>query len=919
MLYRLIESLMQRLPLPIGAGRFVVLSVVALLTAAAAGLGIPRLSITDLSGLFDPADSGEQRYATYQAQFDHTHEAIVLIDTGEHGHNENRAVEAAIALGESLEQERKVAAVHWGLNPSKVSPKLIRTLPLDDVQKITTSIAQLRPLLDSETPTALLQAGMAEAMRGAMQTRADRGDADSESMAEGAAVFAGLMDTFTLRMQTPADEPVDMWMALKSAAGQPDWELLRTTSGRLLVLRVELLEGVDDQAGYAGSLAALRRQIEAVRLRFESVEMGITGFEPTRQEAETVIRAASMRAAGGAVLALLLLTGLAWRNVWLPVVVVMVPGIAVTWTLGLTGLVLGQVNPLAMVGVVCAGLASLYGGLMLNGVWARGENRRTAIVAVGPVLTLAGGVVAVLGGWLVVRDEQALFGLFSPNLMGLRETGFVAVTGIMVAWGVVLLVGPALLPELRRQRSANHESRGEMARALAAAAARRPRVAWAATAVMILAVAISATYTPRSADTSGFLPEDTEGAVWQKRALVQGGEWGMPLSIIAQGMEEANALTAKLRALPEVARVTGIGRLIPEDRVEKDVILRGLDTAIGASARSAAALTLERGKATNDPAGSSMALIEQIRLIRAGLDFLPGSVKEDLGHTEAKMKASADGFLATANELDTTARDARLLALHRDYTAARRQAGELVGGLIDPAALNLADLRSSGGLFDSWFHLPINQTDHFQALFRIKVFPSAGMRGWPSAGAIGDFYNEVLKIDPQATGTLDRLLIRSQAFAAASAVLVLIAGLALVLIFAVFGVGWRGWLGGAVAVMTSALALVAAIGWLSQPMTALAWSVWPIVGILGVLWTATCARSRASNTGLAGLRQAAGGEAFGLVLAAGFVASAGLRSAGAPGLTATAVAACLAVGLMGLWVLLVVPGNLDDPRSEISS
>lgn len=895
------------------------LAVVALLTAAAAGFGIPRLSVTDLSGLFDPRESGEQRYATYQDMFDHDHEAIVLIDTGKHGEHESTAMEAAYALGESLEQERKIAAVHWGLNPSEASPKLIRTLPLQDVKEITAGIAQLRPLLDSDTPTVLLQAGMAQAMREALQATATQGNVNGVSMIQGAAVFSGLMDSFTLRMQTPADEPVDLWSALKSAAGQPDWELLRTTSGRLLVLRVELLEGVDDQAGYAGSLAALRRQIEAVRLRFEVVEIGITGFEPTKQEAELVIRAASMRAAGGAVLALLFLTGLAWRNVWLPVVVVILPGVAVTWTLGLIGLITGQVNPLAMIGVVGAGLASLQGGLMLSGVWARGENRRSAVTAVGPVLTLAGFVVALIAGWLVVWDEQAWLGVFSPGLVGLRQAGLTALAGMGVAWGVVLLVGPALLPESRRQSTANHESRGEMARALAAAATRRPRVAWAVTIVMMVGVGVSAAWTPRSVDTSGFLPEDTEGAVWQKRALVQGGEWAMPLSIIAKGMEDANHLTAKLRALPEVARVTGIGRLIPEDRVVKDVILRELDTAIGDAARSASAVALDRGDATSDPAGSSTALIDQIRLIRAGLDLLPASAKEDLGDGEAKMKAAADRFLAAADGLDSSDREARLLALAHDYTAARRQAGELVRRLVDPAALNLADLQSSGNLFDSWFYLPPDHADETQALFRLKVYPAAGTAGWPSADALDDFYQAVLKVDPDATGTLDRLLIRSQAFAKASSVIVVMASLALLLVSVAFGLRWRSSLGGAVAVMGSGLALVAAVGWLSQPMTALGWSVWPIVGMLGVLWAATCARSPVSNTGLAGLRQATGGEAFGLVLATGFVASAGLRSAGAPGLTATAVAACLAVGLMGLWVLLIVPGRHDELRTKTSS
>ena len=103
--------------------------------------------------------------------------------------------------------------------------------------------------------------------------------------------------------------------------------------------------------------------------------------------------------------------------------------------------------------------------------------------------------------------------------------------------------------------------------------------------------------------------------------------------------------------------------------------------------------------------------------------------------------------------------------------------------------------------------------------------------------------------------------------------------------------------------------LVAAVGWFSQPMTALAWGVWPVTAVMTVLWIGTCVRSRDADSDGVMLSQAVGGEAFGLVLAAAFIAAAGLRSAGAPGLTATAVAACLTIGMVGLWVLLLVAGK----------
>ncbi|MEM9419171.1 MAG: hypothetical protein AAGA25_09010, partial [Planctomycetota bacterium] len=294
---------MKGLPLAEGRGRIVVFVASALLAAVLGSFGIPRLSVTGLGSLFDPSDPGELRYTEYRELFDSRREAIVLIDTGESGEYGDIAAEAAYALGESLEEEPKIAAVHWGLNPSQSSPKLIRTLPLEVVKTLSSSIEQLKPLLESDTPAALLSAGLAQGIQSTIQT-ANEADAVRPSIEDGAAVFVALMDAMTRRMQTPPDQSVDLWTALTNAAGQPEWELLRSASGRLLVLRVELMEGVDGLPGYAGSLAALRRQVETIRLRFETLELGVTGYEPTKREAEATIRTASQRAVGGALIGL---------------------------------------------------------------------------------------------------------------------------------------------------------------------------------------------------------------------------------------------------------------------------------------------------------------------------------------------------------------------------------------------------------------------------------------------------------------------------------------------------------------------------------------------------------------------------------------------------------------------------------------
>ncbi|MBB6431653.1 hypothetical protein [Algisphaera agarilytica] len=905
---------MHKLPLAQGRGRVAVLFVTALLTAALAGFGIPRLSVTSLGSLFDASNPGEQRYAEYRELFDTRQEAIVLIDTGEAGEHEAIATEAAYALGESLEEEPKVATVHWGLNPAQSSPKLIRTLPLEDVKALSSSIAQLKPLLESDTPSALLNAGMARAMQSAIQTISSD-DEEGPNLAEGAAVFVGLMDAMTQRMQTPPEEPVDLWAALATAAGQPEWELLRSASGRLLVLRVELAEGIDERPGYEGSLAALRRQVETIRLRFETLELGVTGYVPTSREAESVIRTASQRAVGGALIGILLLSGLAWRSLWLPVVAVALPGVSAVCTLGLIGLLLGEINALAMIGVVLAGLSSLYGGLFLAGACARGADRRTGIVAVGPVLALACLAVCGVAAWFIVWDEQAMavlgLGGSGPAVMGLREAGLIAMLGMVLAWAVVVMVGTALLPANRSPHtSSKNASRGELAQTLAEASANRPRIAWALAVVVVAGIGASAAFTPRGAETSGFIPEQTEGAIWRERAWVEGGEWDMPLSILARGMEDAQNRATALRALPEVEQVTGIGRLLPEDRTAIDAIMNEMEVSLGAAARSAAAL------AKSPTQTSPVDLIDQVQLIRQGIGLMPAGTKQDLGDWHPRMIEAAEGFVREAESLDAQERQARLTALQRDYDVTRREAGTLVTGMLDPTPLTVTDLQRNGGLFASWYALPDDAAEDAEPWYRLKASPPSGATDWPSAQAIVSFHDSVREIEPEVTGSLERTMMRSGSFSTLSIALVAIAGLVLPVVIVLCGLGVCSGLGAGLGIVTSGLVMVAGVGWLSQPMTALSWSVWPAVGGVVVLWIGARVRRDASQVELLTLRHAAGGEAFGLVVAGGFLLAAGLRSAHAPGLTATAVAACLAIAIPGLLMLMLIPGKASPAGAK---
>ncbi|MEM1107227.1 MAG: hypothetical protein AAGH99_00875 [Planctomycetota bacterium] len=861
--------------------------------------------------LFDPSDPGERRYAEHRKLFSSAHEAIVLIDTGEYGESEASASAAAFALGEALEDENKIAAVYWGLDPTAVSPKLARTLPADELAVQVERMLQLQPLIESPNLETMLQAGMAEAMSGG----AGGSSTPSSDLAEGARVFVAIIEAIKQRLQTPANEPVDLWSAMIGAAGGLDWQLLRSASGRLLVLRVELLEAADDEPGYGGSLAALRRQVETVRLRFPDVEMGVTGFEPTKREAEAVMRGASMRAAGGAALALLLLSGLAWRSVWLPGVVVIVTAAGVCWTLGLTGWVFGEVGRATAYGLIGAMVLSALGGLILAGVLARGDDVKSAVRITGPVIVVAGLVIGAVGVVLVALGGNLPGGADDAvRLIGLREAGGVLLIGVIASWIATLALAPALLPEARPKKNSRSESRGELALGVGVLSARHPGWAWSVAGLIVLAVGAWAWRTPNSFELTGWTPRETEGAVWQRRALVQGGEWGLLLQIVAEDMDEAAALTRRLRETPEVGGVSGIARLIPVDPAEVDTLLQPLEKEIGAAAREEASMNAE---STTASLSNGSGLINQVRLVRTALGFLPAGVREQLGGLDATMIDAADELLAVTEALPDSEREARLVSLARDYTAARQQAGLLVSGVLDPTPLTPYELTGAAGLFDAWIAWPDGKPRvGGDAKLLLKLFPDVETPGAATTTELLKFRRAALAVDSNATGALERLIARGDRLVWAVWTVGVGVILSWLLIAWAFGVGWRGCLGGAVALAGSGVVLCAGVGVLGEPMTPLAWLVWPAVGMIAVGWASVCALSVDVKDPHAARRRAAGAEAFGLILAVGFVIAAGLRSALADGLTATAVAACVAIGLAGLWGLMLVNRQTSASRAE---
>jgi hypothetical protein len=873
--------------------------VVALLLAAVAGGSASRLGVAGPEALLGVDDPGEQRDAELAAAFESPAEAVVLIDAGESGQHEVLARRAAAALTTALSREPAVKSVIGGFDRNVMPPKLLLTQPLALVEEVAAGLAESAVLLESPTPGTLLQAGLARSMveagRAAMAEPPGSEASTAASLDEAAGLFEALMSAWTLRLQTPAEEPLDLLASLRLAVEGSPWEPLRTVTGRLLVVRVLLDPARADEA-----LGVLDRHVEAVRFRFAPVELGVTGVLPTQRAAERELRAAGMRAAGAGTLALLVLCGLAWRSWRLPAAVLVILSLSVIYAVGLAGASVGRLTPYSLVAVGVVGAWVLISAVGLAAAYARCGRVRDAVGAVGRGIVIGAMGLASIGAGLAVFAAAGWHA--AP---GTGEAGVVLAGGVVAASLAVLWVGPAVLSVMCGKSwrvDSRVAKREDLAGMVGAVATRRRGLAVGAVVGLGLVMGGFAVTTPRTLGFVGYLPSEPEGVRWLKRALADGGESGAAAYVTAKSLAEVDALASKLRQRPEVGRVSGIARLAVEHAEAKRAVLAELDEQIGDAANQAVAAT------EVDSTLTGPTLEQTMRAVEAALGLLATTAGPAEQAAAQRMVEAARAWRSAFESLDSAPRKRRLEALQQDYTRARIEAGRLVTQLLEPRPLRLADLDGARSVFGSWIAEPDGPGS---PRLLMKVYP-AGLPAPASEGltlaTLASFLEAVRSSGAEVGGALARTAARSQALQGSLVIAALIGLLVL---------GGMGWLwGGAkraaacLAVVSMAgLAYVASLGWLGAAFDPIAWTVLPIPLAAVVGWHGlmppTAEKDSDALEPLPG-RFALTTEALGLTLAVFFVVAAGLRGAQADSLTAVAVATCVALAAAGLTGLLLL-------------
>ena len=488
------------------------------------------------------------------------------------------------------------------------------------VQDTTSSLVEAQPMLGPLAADPSLR-GVADAL---------------STMADGVASGKARLDRMDKPMHALADASESV---LAGKPGYFSWQALFTDKGtpapstrRLIQVQPILDHGAlmpGEGASNAVRAAAAALGLDAAH----GVRVRLTGEVPLADEEFATLQG-NIGLVGLVMLGAMLMTlWLATKSVRLvaAILTVIVIGLIITMAIGL--LTVGRFNLISVAFIpLFVGLGVDFGiqicvrynAERLGGAASAEALRRTA-VALGSPLTLAAGAI-FLG-----------FGAFLPTqYVGIAELGVIAGLGMIVALALSVTLLPALILLFRPGKPHREVGFSSLAPADLWLERRRGAVLWSFVIALIVSIALLPWVT---FDFNPLHLRDPEAPSMRALADLTRDPDRTPntIDVLARNEVEANALAARLAALPEASQVVSIDSFVPKDQPAKlaliqdaslllDVVLNPLDTLPPPSdAEVVTSLSRSAAKLREAAGSQESASALEARRLAAALDRLAGA------------------------------------------------------------------------------------------------------------------------------------------------------------------------------------------------------------------------------------------------------------------------------------------------------
>lgn len=500
-------------------------------------------------------------------------------------------------------------------------------------------------------------------------------------------------------------------------------EYFFSPDGKMAILRVAPIRDATEFAGLREPIAVIRQIADRVQAAFPSVQVGLTGLPVLEDDEMQLAKSASGKSMMISVVGVALLFVVAFRAWKHPIYAMTTLGVSACWTMGWVTLTVGHLSVLSVSFIVTLiGLGIDYSILWISRYEsdrARGigepEANLTTACAIGPGIVVGAATTAL-----------AFFTTMTTELLGMREMGWIAGSGVLFCLLGTFTVLPAMLAlEKKGERKVQRGTRDA-----------QPMAPWlyrrAVAVVCVFAVALGwlATSVGKVYFDYNLLnlqPRGLASVEWEDRLIRETGTSGWYALSIANSAEEARRMRDGFEQLDMVGRVVEIASLIPADQPEKYPIVQKIHELASKAPSVENAPVLPQPKIEN--------LSQQLdELARTSLPSEPGNriLVRRLANSAAKARDTLASLSAT--ELKRRVAEYERLWLN-DLLEQLNRVKEVSG----PEPVTVDDL-------------PVALRERFynsQGKWLLQVFAKESIWDLPP---LLHFYEQVSSVDAHATG-----------------------------------------------------------------------------------------------------------------------------------------------------------------------
>lgn len=729
-----------------GAAAHPLIAIALCLALAAAGVALTVRNLefhSDRSDLIDPNLAWNRLYAAYKTRFDRWDDLIVCLDGDP---DDVRVDDLGHAIATALTADARVVAADAGFPVSEAGPRLFSIAPEPLFTDTLDRIALARTLAGAENANAALGVALGALAEDEAGTPDGLARLD-ELLAPYLATLAGGTPDFAF-----LEPRAEGWQPYESGGG----------FGRLRFVLVHFGQfggGVDQ---LSADLAWLRGTIAQVVAASDAPETdwGVTGI-PAIEADETAqsIRDSTL----SSIVAFALITSLmvvVFRGVVVPLLAATALLIGLAWSFGWLIISVGHLQLLSVVfSVILLGLGvdfALHLVARLELVQDEHADLPSAIARVfrgiGPGMVTGAITTAAAFGATALT-----------HFKGMAEMGIIAGGGILLCLVAVLTSFPAMLALTGRwKRIIRHRPGGEQAHF---AQGRldlvdfHPRPTIVVGAIVVGLAVIPAMRVRYDPNVLNLQPPGIESVVWEQRLVEEdaGSVWS---ALIETDAARAPALVDRLRALPEVGEVSGMGLLLPPDRAER--------------AERIAAVRSRSLPATTAPADLEQTR-RQLAAVRLGLERRAAGAAPATAAALRNVASRIGDALTASAGIDAAERARRADALDAAFQPARAALATWVDTALGPAPLGPDDLPPM--LREQWSHDDV-------WLLRVAPAPDPAGRSILDPDRLAAFVGALRSVAPDVLGPpvqihessvlIQREYIKAAAYALAAILLLLL-------------------------------------------------------------------------------------------------------------------------------------------------